>query len=144
MYREVIKKVIDAYSAQSHYTKEYPIEAQKEVIIDRIKENIPPAYDLIESIVHFPYGTDAQEVRSYLKDFPLLVKCVDFVKQENIPLKDFKPILSEENKEQFNQELIRLQDTILAKELEPYFELIFEIIPTREARANDLFKEENS
>ncbi|WP_180996816.1 hypothetical protein [Campylobacter concisus] len=41
----------------------------------------------------------------------------------------------------FKQEAVRLLNTILAKEAEPYFKLIFEDRPTREARVNALFED---
>ena len=47
-----------------------------------------------------------------------------------------------ENAKKLKQEAVRLLDTILAKELEPYFKLILEDTPTRKERANALFKED--
>lgn len=41
----------------------------------------------------------------------------------------------------FKQEAVRLLNTILAKEAEPYFKLIFEDRPARKERANALFEE---
>lgn len=140
MFEPEIKKVINKYISNRWYIKEYPIEQQKEELLARVKENIPLAYTLLYETIDRPNAY--KEVYSYLEDFALLRKSIEFIKQEGITLDTFNLSLSTENSEKLSQEATRLLDTILAKEIEPYFKLIFEDIPAREHRANALFKEE--
>ena len=53
----------------------------------------------------------------------------------------FNTMITIENAKKLKQEAVRLLNAILAKEVEPYFKLIFEDRLTREGRANALFKE---
>lgn len=139
MFELAIKKVIDRYKNSCWYIKSYPIDKQKEEILAAVKEEIVSAYILLYNAIDHP--NEYRELYSYLKDFPLLHKCIEFVKQEGITLDSFNTMITIENAKKLKQEAVRLLDTILAKELEPYFKLILEDTPTRKERANALFKE---
>lgn len=140
MFKPEIKKVIDRYINNYWYIKNYPVDKQKEELLTVIKEGIVPAYTLFHRAIDDP--DKYKEFHSYLKDYPLLQKCVEFIKQENITFGGFTTMLTIKNENKFNQELTKMVDAILTKEIEPYFKLIFEDMPTRKARANDLFPEE--
>lgn len=141
MFEAAIKRVIKRYNEQYWYIKEYPIEQQKIELINAVKEDIdvPSAYVLIQHAIDYPNAYE--KLYNYLDNFPLLDKCLKFIRQEGISLNLFNNLLEEENSDKFNQEAKRLLDSLLAKEIEPYFTLIFETIPTREKRANALFKD---
>ena len=140
MFELAIKKVIDRYTNSCWYIKRYPIDKQKEEILAAVKEEIVSAYILLCNAIDHP--EEYRELYSYLEDFPLLHKCIKFVKQEGITLDCFNAMITIENTEKLKQEAVRLLNTILAKETEPYFKKIFEDRPTRKERANDLFKKE--
>lgn len=141
MFEAAVKRITDRYNNNNWYIKDYSIEQQKIELINAVKEemDIPSAYVLIYKAINHPI--DYKEVYDCLEDFPLLKKCIEFIKQENISLDVFSILLEKENRDKFCQEATELLDTIIAKELEPYFTLIFETVPTRRKRANALFKE---
>ena len=142
MFEATIKRVIKRYNEKYWFIKEHPIEQQKIELINAVKEDIdvPSAYVLIQNAIDYPNAYEG--LYNYLDNFPLLDKCLKFIRQEGISLNLFNNLLEEENSDKFNQEAKRLLDSLLAKEMEPYFTLIFETIPTREKRANALFKED--
>ena len=141
MFKNVIISSIDSFNRDYWRIKELPIEEKKVKLLNTLKEDIglPPTYKIIQNAVTNP--SEYKELYSYLGDFPLLDKCIKFIKQEGITFNEFTELVGIENTAKFYQEAERLIDTILTKEVEPYYTLIFEVIPTREDRALALFKE---
>lgn len=141
MFKDVIIRSLARFNRDYWRIKELSIEEKKIELLNTLKEDIglPPTYMLIENAIKEP--SEYKELYSYLDDFPLLNRCIKFIKQEGITLDDFNTLIETENIEKFYQEAKRLLDTILIKEVEPYYTLIFEVIPTREERANALFKD---
>ena len=142
MFEDVIIRSLDRFNRDYWRIKELSIEEKKVKLLNTLKEDIglPPTYKLIENAITKP--SECKELYSYLDDFSLLNRCIKFIKQEGITLDDFNTLIETENIEKFYQEAERLLDTILTKEVEPYYALVFEVIPTREDRANALFKED--
>nr|DAU39325.1 MAG TPA: hypothetical protein [Caudoviricetes sp.] len=141
MFKSAIKKVVDQYMNEYWYIKELSIARQKEKILEKVKEKIPSAFTVVDDLLNIP--EDSVEIQNYLNKLPLLKRCFKFIRQEKITLEHFYMYLTTENREKFSEEAESLLNLILATEAEPYFKYIFETLPTREDRINDLFKEES-
>ena len=94
----------------------------------------------MNKLVKYPniYG----EILSIVEgEFPLLSRCIDFMRELKLKAIDFNTLLSTENSRTFDEEAEKLKLRIIQEELKPYADKLFKELPLRESNANTLFKE---
>ena len=143
MFEKEIKETVERYIVKGWYLEKFRRSRTiKEDITKHISEATAYPYEIMNNLVKYPnmYG----EILSIVEgEFPLLSRCIDFMRELKLKAIDFNTLLSMENSKTFDEEAEKLKLRIIQEELKPYANRLFVELPSLESRVNDLFEKEN-
>nr|DAV20012.1 MAG TPA: hypothetical protein [Caudoviricetes sp.] len=141
MFEKEIKETVERYIFKGWYLEKFRRSRTiEEDITKHISEATAYPYEIMNNLVKYPnmYG----EILSIVEgEFPLLSRCIDFMRELKLKAIDFNTLLSTENSRTFDEEAEKLKLRIIQEELKPYADKLFKELPLRESNANALFKE---
>lgn len=141
MFEKEIKETVERYIFKGWYLEKFRRSRTiEEDITKHISEATVYPYEIMNNLVKYPnmYG----EILSIVEgEFPLLSRCIDFMRELKLKAIDFNTLLSPENSRTFDEEAEKLKLRIIQEELKPYADKLFKELPLRESNANALFKE---
>lgn len=141
MFEKEIKETVERYIVKGWYLEKFRRSRTiEEDITKHISEATVYPYEIMNNLVKYPnmYG----EILSIVEgEFPLLSRCIDFMRELKLKAIDFNTLLSMENSKTFDEEAEKLKLRIIQEELKPYADKLFKELPLMETKANTLFEE---
>lgn len=138
MFEKEIKETVEKYISKGWYLEKYRKIPIQEDITKHISEATAYPYEIMNNLVKYPnmYG----EILSIVEgEFPLLSRCIDFMRELKLKALDFNTLLTKENSITFDEEAMKLKLRIIQEELKPYTNRLFNELPLMESRSNALF-----
>ena len=140
MFEKEIKETVEKYISKGWYLEKYRKIPIQEDITKHISEATAYPYEIINNLVAYPNMCGG--ILSIVEEeFPVLSRCIDFMRELKLKAIDFNTLLSRENSITFDEEAKKLKLRIIQEELKPYADKLFKELPLRESDANALFKE---
>nr|DAX64765.1 MAG TPA: hypothetical protein [Caudoviricetes sp.] len=140
MFEKEIKETVDRYISKGWYLEKFRKVSIQEDITKHISEATAYPYEILNNLVAYP--NIYSEILSIVEEeFPLLSRCIAFMRELKLKALDFNTLLSRENSITFDKEAEKLKLRIIQEELKPYADKLYNELPLMEGNANTLFKE---
>lgn len=141
MFEKEIKEIVERYISKGWYLEKYRRSRTiQEDITKHISEDIAYPYEILNTLATYP-NLHSKILNIVEKEYPLLSKCISFMRENSLKAIDFNILLTEENSRAFDEEGEKLKLRIIQEELKPYADKLYNELPLMETRANILFRE---
>lgn len=141
MFEKEIKEIVERYTSKGWYLEKYRRSRTiQEDITKHISEKIAYPYEILSTLATYP-NLHSKIFNIVEKEYPLLSKCISFMRENRLKAIDFNTLLTEENSRAFDEEGEKLKLRIIQEELKPYADKLYNELPLMETRANILFRE---
>ena len=141
MFEKEIKEIVERYISKGWYLEKYRRSRTiQEDITKHISEEIAYPYEILNTLATYP-NLHSKIFNIVEKEYPLLSKCISFMRENRLKAIDFNTLLTEENSRAFDEEGEKLKLRIIQEELKPYADKLYNELPLMETRANIIFRE---
>lgn len=139
MFEKEIEEIVERYISKGWYLEEYRRSRTiQEDITKHISEKIAYPYEILNTLATYP-NLHSKIFNIVEKEYPLLSKCISFMRENRLKAIDFNTLLTKENSITFDEEAMKLKLRIIQEELKPYTNRLFNELPLMESRSNALF-----